>query len=333
MAHLDTRHDPHTWALVLAAGDGTRLSALTTDEQGITVPKQFCSLDGGASLLENTIRRARAVAPARRTCVVVADHHRRWWDDALSGLPSRNVVVQPQNRGTANGILLPVLDILLRDPAARIVVLPSDHHVGDEAVMARALREAVSASAPQRENLLLLGIEPEEADPELGYIVPGHGDAHTVLPVARFVEKPSREVAVQLVAEGALWNSLIFAVDANGLVDIFRETHAEVVTAMQASIGDEDGSWYLQALYDQLPVIDFSRHVLERAADRLRVRAVPRCGWTDLGTVPRIVSMLRRSQPAAAAKGRAVLSLADALRRRFPIHDPVSGGDRRWADH
>lgn len=333
MAHRDTRRDPHTWALVLAAGDGTRLSALTTDEHGITVPKQFCSLDGGASLLETTIRRARAVAPARRTCVVVADHHRHWWDDALSGLPPRNAVVQPRNRGTANGILLPVLDILARDPAARIVVLPSDHHVGEEAVMASALREAVSALASQCENLLLLGIAPEEPDPELGYIVPGHGDAHTVLPVARFVEKPPREVAVQLVAEGALWNSLIFAVEANALIDIFRETHAEAVTAMQAAIGEENRSWHLQALYDRLPVIDFSRHVLERAADRLRVRAVPRCGWTDLGTVPRIASMIGLSRPTAAARGGGVLSLADALRRRSPTQDLTACGERRWADH
>lgn len=39
------------WGLVLAAGDGIRLSALTTDPQGIAVPKQFCSLSGDDSLL------------------------------------------------------------------------------------------------------------------------------------------------------------------------------------------------------------------------------------------------------------------------------------------
>lgn len=328
MAHRNAQHDPHTWALVLAAGDGTRLSELTTDEQGVTVPKQFCSLGSGASLLETTIQRAGAVVPAQRTCVVVAERHRCWWNDALAGLPGRNVVVQPQNRGTANGILLPVLDILARDPAARIVVLPSDHHVGDEAVMAGALREATSALASHRDNLLLLGIAPEEPDPELGYIVPGHGDAHMVLPVARFVEKPSREVATRLVAEGALWNSLIFAVEANGMIDIFRETHAEFVTAMQAAIGDKHRSAHLQALYDRLPVIDFSRNVLEHAADRLRVRAVPQCGWTDLGTVPRIASMVGRSCPPTEppAFGRGILSLAEALQRRFPGHHAVAGG-------
>lgn len=40
-----------TWAVVLAAGDGSRLARLTTDAAGNSVPKQFCSLDGRASLL------------------------------------------------------------------------------------------------------------------------------------------------------------------------------------------------------------------------------------------------------------------------------------------
>ena len=42
---IPVRHDEHTWALVLAGGEGTRLRALTTDSSGISVPKQFCSLD------------------------------------------------------------------------------------------------------------------------------------------------------------------------------------------------------------------------------------------------------------------------------------------------
>jgi len=52
-----------TWAVVLAAGEGSRLRALTTTSSGIAVPKQFCSLRGGASLLEEALQRAAAVAP------------------------------------------------------------------------------------------------------------------------------------------------------------------------------------------------------------------------------------------------------------------------------
>jgi len=59
------------WALVLAAGEGTRLRALTTGWRGIAVPKQFCSLQGGPSLLEETLRRAAGVV-AREGIVPVS---------------------------------------------------------------------------------------------------------------------------------------------------------------------------------------------------------------------------------------------------------------------
>lgn len=73
------------WAIVLAAGDGTRLHSLTADAAGASVPKQFCCLG------------------------------------ALATLPDSNIVVQPANRGTAIGMLLPVLQIARRDSSAKIV--------------------------------------------------------------------------------------------------------------------------------------------------------------------------------------------------------------------
>lgn len=48
-----TRAGPigQSWAIVLAAGNGTRLSSLTRDTTGASVPKQFCSLDGALRLV------------------------------------------------------------------------------------------------------------------------------------------------------------------------------------------------------------------------------------------------------------------------------------------
>ena len=116
-----------TWAVVLAAGEGTRLASLTRDAAGNAVPKQFCSLNGGRSLVQDAIQRARQVVTLDRTCAIVAEHHARYWRKALHSLPSENIIVQPRNRGTANGVLLSVLSILERDPFARTVFLPADH--------------------------------------------------------------------------------------------------------------------------------------------------------------------------------------------------------------
>lgn len=67
--------DTGTWALILAAGEGTRWRGLTTAASGRIVPKQCCSLYNGPSLLQAAVRRAGAVAPLSRTCAIVAAQH------------------------------------------------------------------------------------------------------------------------------------------------------------------------------------------------------------------------------------------------------------------
>ena len=98
-----------TWAVVLAAGEGTRLASLTRDAAGNSVPKQFCSLTGSSALVNDALQRARHIAPPEQVCAIVAQQHSRYWRKALQSLSARNVIVQPQNRGTANGVLLCVL--------------------------------------------------------------------------------------------------------------------------------------------------------------------------------------------------------------------------------
>jgi mannose-1-phosphate guanylyltransferase len=304
------------WALVLAAGDGTRLRSLTTAPSGATIPKQYCCLHDGPSLLEESIQRAHAVADEERTCVVVADQHRRWWQPVLAAHPADNVIVQPANRGTAHGILLPLLHIAGRDPDAKVVVLPSDHHVRLESVLAAVLREAVAALARRDDITLLLGFKPEYPDPELGYIVPGDAD-RGMRRVVQFVEKPSTEAASALLERGALWNSFILAAGVRALLDMFRRCAPATLASMQDAVrrdgGETDGGAHVESLYRRLPTLDYSRDVLAGEIAHLRVMPVPPCGWTDLGTPRRVADALRDMPPRVpmpVACNRARLSLA-----------------------
>src|SRR5687767_8082565 len=180
-----------SWALVLAGGEGSRLQSLTTLASGLAVPKQFCSFGGGSSLLNDALKRASVIAPPERTCAIVSEHHARWWQSLPMSLPKENLIVQPRNRGTAIGILLPLLQILHRDPNASLLVLPSDHYVRNEAVLADSLCLAMCEVGRRSDRIVLLGLTPEEADPELGYIVPIGDDGPSTREVSQFVEKPS----------------------------------------------------------------------------------------------------------------------------------------------
>jgi mannose-1-phosphate guanylyltransferase len=285
------------WAVVLAAGDGTRLASLTQDPDGYAVPKQFCSLDGGRALVQEALQRARQIVPRDQVSVIVARQHSHYWRHVLCDVAARNIIVQPHNRGTAHGILLSVLSILDRDPLARIMFLPADHYVLDEPSLELALRELSLHLRRNSEGLVLVGIEPDEPDPELGYIVPGHRLSDGSRRVAQFVEKPPAALAARLYETGALWNSFIFGSAANWLLGLLRAhlgaAVANMATAFARDVQYGDSS-ALARLYENLQPVDFSRSVVQRAAHALRVVTAPACGWNDLGTPRRVADTLRR---------------------------------------
>jgi mannose-1-phosphate guanylyltransferase len=296
----------HNWALVLAAGNGSRLQALTTTASGVAIPKQFCSLGEEGSLLQDAVRRARVVADPEHTCAIVAEHHRRWWQALHMGIPSPNLISQPRNRGTANGILLPLLHIVHRDPEATMLVLPSDHYVRNEDVLAGSLRSAMAELERDRSHIILLGITPEDADPEFGYIVAESDGRPGIGVVGEFVEKPNAATARTLIARGGVWNSFIFAAGGQELVRAFEARCPDLLGEMRYIVTSHESSKRqarLVQLYDRLPELDFSRDILQRSPELLRVLTVPACGWSDLGTPRRVVETVNRFGSASSVAG------------------------------
>jgi mannose-1-phosphate guanylyltransferase len=274
------------WTIVLGGGSGTRLSSLTNDTTGNAVPKQFCSIDGTRSLIEQTLTRAATESAPHLITAVVTASHRQYWEPALERLPSDNIVIQPQNRGTAIGILLPALRIAARNPQARILILPSDHYVANEPVLKYAMHTALEDIRTHESGVALLGIEADEPDPDLGYILPRFGSHPRLHHVHRFIEKPSIEVARRLVGEGALWNSFIIVCRVESLIRLLINARPTLVDALQAINSNSEIS--LAHLYRSLPAVDFSRDIVTGQEHRMLVAAVGACGWNDLGTPIRL---------------------------------------------
>ena len=315
-----------TWAIVLAGGAGTRLRPLTVNRAGVPVPKQYCSLDAGPSLLRGALQRAFSVVPRRRTCVVVAEQHAQWWSPLARELPVVSIAVQPEDRGTATGILLALLRILERDPNARVVVLPSDHHVVDEEVLTRSLANAIGALLYRRAEIVLLGVTPDHPDTELGYIAPDGPPTNGLLGVAEFVEKPARTHAARLIAAGALWNTFMLVANGRELLELLRAREPSVVADLHHAL-ERGATPTLREIYCRLPVLDFSRDIVQRNPPAFSAIRVPACGWTDLGTVDRVRTTLRlkaktfATAVATTDAAPAPVSLARALwAERLPAH-------------
>jgi len=293
--------DPKTtWAVVLAGGDGTRLGNVTRIHNGVPFPKQFCSLSGGPTLLQRTLKRAERMVPTERILPVVNAHHRQWWSEDLDHIPPSNIIVQPTNRGTAVGLLLPLLEILDRDGLATILVLPSDHFVSDEVVLETAMRQALAGLDAEPGAIVALGITPDARDADYGWLVPGPNRTEGVHEVSFFVEKPPAEQARQLRDLGALWSSFIFAARADRLLALYEQLDPRLVWSVRAARWSASGAptASMAKTFDHLASADFSRDILQRVPTHLLVCRVPPCGWCDLGTPDRVARLCKAHGPA-----------------------------------
>jgi hypothetical protein len=120
--------------------------------------KLYCDEHGrpGSASLERAMVRARSIAAWTDIVLVVLDEHRPWWTPIASALPEENVVVEPFDRGTAAGILVALLRIFRRDPAARVTIVAADRSSTIEDVV--TLHARATAIADMRD--ACVGIAP-----------------------------------------------------------------------------------------------------------------------------------------------------------------------------
>jgi mannose-1-phosphate guanylyltransferase len=288
-------------AIVLAGGDGTRLSALTRRIAGDDRPKQFCRLIGDETLLEQTHRRARLVVETGRLLTVVTRHHERFYRATLAGASPRTIVAQPANRGTAPAALYALLRLEHVAPGSPVVMLPSDHYVSDDEAFMAWVEGALETVVARPDAVVLLGIAPDRPETEFGWIEPaelllGEGP-WPVYRVHRFWEKPSLPIARHLEQAGGLWNSFVIVAQPSTLRAMIHRATPELFDAfapIRARLGtpwEEDAA---RAVYGRLASLDLSRHVFQAAPESLAVLPVSGVGWNDLGDPARVRAIQER---------------------------------------
>jgi mannose-1-phosphate guanylyltransferase len=313
------------WSVVLAGGSGHRLSDLAREAGTKHVPRQYCSLVGGPTLLESTLERAARHAGERRVLVVVAAEHERWWRASQAQWDGIGFVIQPEDRGTVAGLYLALDTIRRVDPDAVVLVLPADHHVDDEAKLSTAIEVAIEQVSAQGA-IALIGAEPDGADGELGWIVPTRA-GERISRVRELCERPGA-AAADLLRRGGVVNTFVMAGRLRDWITTVRRRAPEVPRAF--------AGFRAGGSYADIPRRDLSRHVLQRSIASLRVVRLPPCGWSDLGIPARLEKVvgelaLRRAWIAPAFRAPV---LADLVKRR-----PVSGSraiprpDERAAAH
>jgi mannose-1-phosphate guanylyltransferase len=283
------------------------LRPLTRRIAGDDRPKQFCVLVGSETLLRQTRRRVSGILQPRQTFVSLTRTHDGSYGGEVADMPSSNLLIQPHNKGTAPAILYSLMRVREMDQEAIVAFFPSDHYIEDELAFVANIETAFVEAASRPRSVVLLGIAPDNPEPEYGWIEPGSVlTSHAVGPICRvnqFWEKPSRALAEELMARGCLWNSFVMVGHVNAFLSLFDHTLPSLTNAFESirrSFSTATERWLLRSLYSGIRDVNFSREVLAvhshdsvYPCDVAVLRGIG-LGWSDLGEPSRVFSVLRR---------------------------------------
>lgn len=280
----------HLWGIILAGGEGRRLQPFIRSRLGSGRPKQYCALLGTRSMLRHTIARAERLIPHRRLLTVVTRQHLDYATEELHDRRPETVIVQPLNRDTGPGILLPLLHVYRRDPEAVVALLPSDHFIFEEDRFMASVETAASFAAAHPDRLILLGIEADRPETQYGWIgageVIGQCQGEELHLVRRFWEKPDLHTANGLYLNGCLWNTMVLIGHAGWLLSLFAAlTPSLFITLYRfgAGLGPLQQTEYLEEAYNNLAPVNFSQEILTRSSDYLAVLRAKGIYWNDWG--------------------------------------------------
>lgn len=300
------------YSVIIAGGKGTRFWPLSRSRK----PKQLLNLFGPDTLLDQTARRVLPLGGSERTLIITVAEQLNAVRKALSGIPRKNFLAEPEGKNTAPCIGLAALEVTIRDPDAVMIILPADHWVSDAPAFRRTLNTAAELAA-RHDRLITIGIEPAYPETGYGYIVrskseAGDSGAHEV---KKFKEKPSAKLARQLLRQGSLWNAGIFAWKAStllGLMERYQPAIYKSLASIQNAARGKSLAAPAPALaaiiareYKKMPSISIDHAILEKAGSDGRVLTLPgHFGWSDVGSWAAVHQMSARDADGNAGNGK-----------------------------
>ena len=195
--------------ILLSGGSGQRLWPLSNEIRSKQFIKIFHTEDGGLeSMVQRVYRQIHEVDPDARVTIATSKTQ-------VSSIYSQlgqevGICIEPCRRDTFPAIALAaaylkdVQGVTENEP---IVICPVDPYV--EKDYFEALQDLCDRAGESDANLVLMGIEPTYPSEKYGYIIPE--TAKQLSRVTMFREKPTKEVAQEYIAQGALWNGGVFA--------------------------------------------------------------------------------------------------------------------------
>jgi mannose-1-phosphate guanylyltransferase/mannose-6-phosphate isomerase len=251
------------------------------------LPKQFLPLVSDKTLFQDTALRTRGIANCGAPVVVTNAEQRFLAADQLADIAVAPgaLLLEPAGRNTAPAVAAAALHVLRDDPAALLLVQPSDHAIGDVAAFHAAVAEAIAIA---RDGFLVtFGVPPTEPASGYGYIEAGDRIAGNAFRIRKFVEKPSLEKAAAFLAQGGYyWNSGMFVFQARRYVEELGRLQPAILEAVRKALDKATADLAFLRLdkdaFSSSPANSVDYAVMERTGAGAMVRASMR--WSDVGS-------------------------------------------------
>jgi mannose-1-phosphate guanylyltransferase len=270
--------------VVMAGGKGERF----WPKSRTSLPKQFLNISGSKSMIQQSIARLEQITDIEKIFVVTNELYAELIKAQIPHIPFENIIIEPVGRNTAPCVGLAALVIEERYPDSTMVVIPSDHIVGNEQGFAKIVRTAVEIAGDKY--LVTLGIKPTYPETGYGYIQSGGVDTTIndleIHQVERFVEKPCHDLAVQYVESGDYyWNSGMFiwklSTIRRSIKELMPDLH-DILESMKIGFKSRDWLQVIREEFPKMPEQSIDYGIMEKSRNILMIPCM--FEWDDVGS-------------------------------------------------
>ncbi len=270
------------FCVIMGGGIGSRFWPFSRE----SYPKQFLDFFGlGRSLLQMTVDRFAKIIPMENIYIVTNEIYASLVKEQLPQLKETQILLEPKRRNTAPCIAYAAYHIKERNPAANIVVAPSDHLILKEDDFISSVREGL-AFVKENDALLTLGVKPSRPEVGYGYIQSGDTTLGDFTKVKTFTEKPDLELAKVFMESGEFfWNSGIFMWSVSSIMNAIHKFLPEISARFDLGEGifnTPKEREFIATHFAYCPNISVDYGIMEKA-DNVYMQCVD-FGWADLGT-------------------------------------------------
>jgi mannose-1-phosphate guanylyltransferase/mannose-6-phosphate isomerase len=282
--------------LILTGGSGTRLWPASRE----AYPKQFLRLNGGKSLLQQTLERLLKIVSPQDILLLTNEQYEFLVLSEVNEISkdlADNILLEPARRNTAPAIALGMkycLKKLKTSSEEVLFVCPSDHIIKPVEKFVEYVKLAEKVA--KQGYIVAFGIKPLYPETGYGYIKITGEDLGGYYLVERFTEKPNLETAKRFLSEGNyFWNSGMYVFTIETMIEELRLYAPEIYQLFDQPLDD------MIANFPKMPDIPIEYAVMEKSK---RVVAIPMdIYWSDIGSWDSLYDALDKDEKSNVIVG------------------------------